>query len=462
MVVCTLCSCYPWPVLGLPPVWYKSAPYRSRAVIDPRGVLKDFGVTLPKDTDIRVWDSTAEIRYLVIPMRPAGTEGWSEEKLAELVTRDSMIGTGLREAVGNMNGAQDMGGVHGFGPVEPEPNEPVFHADWEKRAFALTLAMAMPGQWNIDMSRFARENRDPAEYLSMSYYQIWFAALETMLKERALVGDDEIAAGQSLHPAKPVPRVLSPEDVLKVLHRGGPTERATNSKPAFKAGDSVRAKNINPVDAHAAAALCARARRHGRARDRLSCISRQQRARLGREPAMALHRALCRPRIVGRRRRPERDGLGRRLGAVFGESMIDQAAAARATQEVPSIPRDADGPVFREPWEAQAFAMTLALHERGVFTWPEWAAALAAEIKRAQAAGDPDTGETYYSHWLAALEKLVAEKGVDQHRHAASLSRCLGPRLRPHPARQADRAKGRGFRLTIVKPPPSARSPCSR
>ena len=95
MVVCTLCSCYPWPVLGLPPTWYKSAPYRSRAVKDPRGVLADFGVTLPERTRIRVWDSTAEVRYLVIPSRPAGTEGWSEERLAELVTRDSMIGTGL-------------------------------------------------------------------------------------------------------------------------------------------------------------------------------------------------------------------------------------------------------------------------------------------------------------------------------------------------------------------------------
>jgi nitrile hydratase subunit alpha len=95
MVVCTLCSCYPWPVLGLPPVWYKSAPYRSRAVSDPRGVLRDFGVELPAGTEIRVWDSTAEIRYLVVPMRPEGTEGWSEEQLAELVTRDSMIGTGV-------------------------------------------------------------------------------------------------------------------------------------------------------------------------------------------------------------------------------------------------------------------------------------------------------------------------------------------------------------------------------
>ncbi len=95
MVVCTLCSCYPWPVLGLPPVWYKSAAYRSRAVIDPRGVLADFGVTLPAGTRIRVWDSTAEVRYLVLPMRPAGTEGWSEAELARLVTRDAMIGTGL-------------------------------------------------------------------------------------------------------------------------------------------------------------------------------------------------------------------------------------------------------------------------------------------------------------------------------------------------------------------------------
>jgi nitrile hydratase len=95
IVVCTLCSCYPWEMLGLPPVWYKAAPYRSRAVKDPRGVLADFGVTLAGDTDIRVWDSTAETRFLVIPMRPPGTDGWTEDQLAELVTRDSMIGTGL-------------------------------------------------------------------------------------------------------------------------------------------------------------------------------------------------------------------------------------------------------------------------------------------------------------------------------------------------------------------------------
>jgi len=92
LVVCTLCSCYPWPVLGLPPVWYKSTPYRSRAVIDPRGILREFGLELPEDVEVRVWDSTAELRYLVVPERPVGSEGLSEEALAALVTRDSMIG----------------------------------------------------------------------------------------------------------------------------------------------------------------------------------------------------------------------------------------------------------------------------------------------------------------------------------------------------------------------------------
>jgi nitrile hydratase len=94
LIVCTLCSCYPWPILGLPPVWYKSAAYRSRAVIDPRGVLREFGLELPEDAEIRVWDSTAELRYMVLPERPAGTENMSEESLAELVTRDSMVGVG--------------------------------------------------------------------------------------------------------------------------------------------------------------------------------------------------------------------------------------------------------------------------------------------------------------------------------------------------------------------------------
>jgi nitrile hydratase len=102
MIVCSLCSCYPWALLGLPPLWYKSAPYRSRAVAEPRSVLREFGVEIPKDAEIRVWDSTAELRYLVIPIRPDGTDGWGEEALAELVTRDSMVGTGLAKQPADM------------------------------------------------------------------------------------------------------------------------------------------------------------------------------------------------------------------------------------------------------------------------------------------------------------------------------------------------------------------------
>ena len=103
LVVCTLCSCYPWPVLGVPPTWYKSSAYRSRAVIDPRGVLAEFGLTLEDDVEVRVWDSTAEIRYLVVPQQPAGTEGWDEEALADLVTRDSMVGVAAALKVGDLS-----------------------------------------------------------------------------------------------------------------------------------------------------------------------------------------------------------------------------------------------------------------------------------------------------------------------------------------------------------------------
>src|SRR5215208_7389516 len=112
-----------------------------------------------------------------------------------------------------MDGAHDMGGAKGFGPVVSEPNEPVFHGDWERRAFALTVAMARPGGWNIDMSRFAREDRPPEDYLSKSYYQIWLAGLERLMLEGGLIASDEIAAGKSLHPTKAVAKTLTPEGV---------------------------------------------------------------------------------------------------------------------------------------------------------------------------------------------------------------------------------------------------------
>jgi nitrile hydratase beta subunit len=145
-----------------------------------------------------------------------------------------------------MEGGQDMGGVPWSGPVQPELNEPTFHAEWERRAFALTLAMGMPGGWNIDMSRFAREDRPPDEYLRMSYYQIWLAGLERLMLERGLVAPDEIEAGKPLHPAKPAAKILTPEGVAAVLHRGGPTEREPTSPALFAVGDRVRTRMIHP------------------------------------------------------------------------------------------------------------------------------------------------------------------------------------------------------------------------
>ena len=145
-----------------------------------------------------------------------------------------------------MEGAHDMGGVAWSGPVQAEPDEPVFHAEWERRAFAITLAMGMPGGWNIDMSRFAREDRSPAEYLGMSYYQIWLAGLERLMLERDLISPDEVEARKPLHPAKPAGKTLSPQDVAAVLHRGGPTEREARRPALFAAGDRIRAKTIHP------------------------------------------------------------------------------------------------------------------------------------------------------------------------------------------------------------------------
>jgi nitrile hydratase beta subunit len=145
-----------------------------------------------------------------------------------------------------MNGAHDMGGAHGFGRVDPEPNEPVFHAEWERRAFAITVAMGATGEWNIDMSRSARENRSPADYLSKSYYELWLAGLEQLLAQRGLVTTDEVAAARPIRPAKPVKRVLAAEEVDRVLSRGTAAAREPDAPARFKPGDRVRAKNLHP------------------------------------------------------------------------------------------------------------------------------------------------------------------------------------------------------------------------
>jgi nitrile hydratase subunit beta len=145
-----------------------------------------------------------------------------------------------------VNGPHDMGGMHGFGPVAAEPDEPVFHADWERRAFALTLAMGFTGEWNIDASRFARESIAPPRYLASTYYEIWLAGLEALLADRELVAAGEVEAGRALEPARPVRRTLAVADVADTLGRGGPTNREPPRPARFAAGDRVRVRNLHP------------------------------------------------------------------------------------------------------------------------------------------------------------------------------------------------------------------------
>ncbi|MEK9970748.1 MAG: nitrile hydratase subunit beta, partial [Ferrovibrio sp.] len=147
-----------------------------------------------------------------------------------------------------MNGGADMGGMMGFGPVRHEgETEPKFHAAWESRVLAMTLAVGATGQWNIDMSRSARESLPPPQYFAKSYYEIWLAGIEKLMIERGMVSAEEIEAGRVLAPPKQLPRILTAEAVPVVLAKGGPTTRASDLAPRFKAGDRVRAKNMHPT-----------------------------------------------------------------------------------------------------------------------------------------------------------------------------------------------------------------------
>ncbi|NRG17277.1 nitrile hydratase subunit beta [Rhizobiales bacterium] len=146
-----------------------------------------------------------------------------------------------------MNGAHDLGGMMGFGPVVAEENEPYFHAEWERRAFAIALAMGATGEWSLDESRSRRESLPPQQYLSLSYYEIWLAALQQILTDHGLVQPDEIEAGRSLYESRPVKRVLKGEDVTAALKRGGPVNRDPEAPARFAVGDFVSAKNMNPT-----------------------------------------------------------------------------------------------------------------------------------------------------------------------------------------------------------------------
>ena len=319
LVVCTLCSCYPWPVLGLPPVWYKSAPYRSRAVIDPRGVLREFGLDLDENVEIRVWDSTSEMRYLVLARSaPPAAKQMSEDELAALVTRDAMIGTAKvtprREPRDERRPRHGRDARHGADRAA-KPNEPVFHETWEARVFALNRATAALGKWNIDAGRHSRERIPPADYLRMSYYEKWLAGLVMLLEESGLVSREELSSGR---PAPGAAKATPPLTAEQVPHRWSPTAAGSSARsttpPRFAVGQAVRAKKINPTG-HTRLPRYARGT-VGRRRPYpwRPCVPRQQRAFPGREPAAPLLGAVFGARAVGRGSGGPRCGLYRPVG----------------------------------------------------------------------------------------------------------------------------------------------------
>ena len=209
VVVCTLCSCYPWPVLGLPPTWYKDPAYRSRAVLEPRAVLREFGLEVDESKEVRVWDSTAAIRYMVLPERPDGTDGLPEEKLAELVTRDSMIGVAsrgphppssrrpVRETTMSRQPAPVISDMTGDEALPRRNGELVFEEPWEGRAFGLAVAMNERGvyDWADFRDRLVAETAaDERHGEPTGYYQRWLRALERLSLDRGLVTSAELEA----------------------------------------------------------------------------------------------------------------------------------------------------------------------------------------------------------------------------------------------------------------------------
>ena len=255
-----------------------------------------------------------------------------------------------------MNGVHDMGGMHGLGPVIPEPEGEVFHEAWEGRVHALTLAS--PTRGNIDAGRHRLELLPAADYLRMSYYEKWLTRLEMLLVENGFVTADELASATA-DPTAPKATPVRPANTVEAALTAPYSYIRQAGAPAFAVGDRVRAKTR------------------------------------GTSTASASRRGTC----GGRTRGP---------ATASASTCGSLTLSAPDVLALPRLPRDADGPIFAEPWQAQAFALTLKLHETGAFTWTQWAQALSLELAR-----DPsDDGSRYYEHWVAALERLTTSRNL--------------------------------------------------
>ena len=314
----------------------------------------------------------------------------------------------------------------------------------------MVRAMGAAGAFNIDTSRFYREALPPHVYLVSSYYKKWLLGLEDLLIDKGYIAADEVAGRPRAASRPSRSSAASSRSTMSSASWCAASSAAPAPAPAkFKPGDRVRAKNIHPAT-HTRLPRYVRGHVGVVERDHGCHVFPDSAAiEARREPAMALHGGVRRRRAVGRGRRPDGEDLDRRVRALSGAGVMEHCCGARDAAAVPSIPCDAEGPVFREPWEAQAFAMALALHERGLFTWPR----MGRDAGRRDQARAGGRRSRHRRDLLPALARHAGtagrREGRRRRRRRCALSRCLGPRRRPHAARQADRAAAGGFSVRL-------------
>ena len=360
-----------------------------------------------------------------------------------------MIGTELAKIPGfrSMNGIHDMGGMDGFGAVEREADEPVFHAPWEGRVIAMMRAMGAAGAWNLDMFRYARERQPPTVYLTSSYYKSWLLGVETLAVERGYVATEELAAGHALHSARPLPRaVLRPVDVPAAVRRA--LRAAAGLSGAVRTGRSRAHKDYASDDAHPSSQIRPGTVGRDRAGARMPGLSGSWALGNGRRFPVALHGGVCWAQFGAPTATPRSRSRSTLSSPIW--SPRDRRRPQSGTLAEPCAARG--WPVFREAWEAQAFALTLTLHERGVFTWSEWTSALASEIRRAQAAGRSRYRRDILSPLACGAGGNRCFEGPDHFRKPCALPRCMGSGGEPHAAWKADRTRATDFPHNGARP----------
>ena len=304
-----------------------------------------------------------------------------------------------------------MGGMQGFGAIPYQPHEPVFHARWEGRAAALDRALLAWGAWNFDAFRHQVEQLPPPDYLRMSYWERRLTACIELAVKTAMISREEITSGQPQCGAPKRSPALTAEDAASRLTRSTSMTRSELAPPRYCPGDAVRARNINP-------SYHSRLPRY--ARGRTGVVQANRGAML--EAWVRIHATFtqCDSQLANY-------GVTRRIHTMPSMWICGKTTLSRSENlsgdlarfaELPHLPKDVEGPVFAEPWQAQAFALTVGLHNAGRFSWAEWTTALAIELRVAAVRGEPDDGSHYYEHWLSALEHLVTTKGLTE---AASL-----------------------------------------